>query len=381
MKRPTSYALLVAAAAFALAAACVSRPLPENAENPGGGGTGNFGLAGAGGGTFTPMRKVDMLFVIDDSGDTTLLQQNLLRNFPTMMTTLQNSPQGLPDLRIAVVSSDMGPCYGDGGKQGIFQYTPRGNCTSSGLAPGATFIANNGVVQNYTGNIEDVFACIAALGDDGCGFEHQLAAAARALGADGQAPPEENQGFLRPEAFLFIIVVTNEDDCSAPPGSPLFNGPDTLDAPFGFFASYRCNEFGHLCEGVKPPRVPPSGDVSEVVTLHECHSAEEAGMLIPVATLVAQIRSLKRFPDQQIAVAAIAGPSEPYAVHWLVRNGETSPRAHVEPSCTASDGSTAAPSVRISDWLNAFGANALLFPACATDFAASFQRFGEILPQ
>jgi hypothetical protein len=377
-----SYAV---AAVTLLAAACSERPLPERAAS---GGTGNFGLGGAGGGTFTPTRMVDMLFVVDDSPETTLLQQNLLRNFPTILNTLSNSPAGLPDLRIAVVSTDMGAgdgsiaqCDATGGKNGIFQYTARGACTSTGLAPGATFIANNGVVQNYTGNLADVFTCIARLGEQGCGFEHQLAAAARALGADGQAPPEENQGFLRPEAYLFIIVVTNEDDCSAPPGSSLFELPDALNGPFGFAGNYRCNEFGHLCNGVKPPRIPPSGDASEVVTLHECHSAEEAGMLIPVARLVAQIRSLKRFPDQQIVVTAIAGPAEPYEVHWTIRGNETSPRAHIGHSCTASDGSIADPAVRIADWVSAFGANALFLPACATDFAPAAQRLGDILNQ
>ena len=133
------------AAVAALLAACSDRPLPADAAI---GGTGNFGPGGAGGGTFTPTRKVDMLFVIDDSSEMRLEQDNLIRNFPTIMTTLQNSPAGLPDLRIAVVSTDMGAgdgsvasCDATGGKNGIFQYTARGTCTSTGLAPGATYIS------------------------------------------------------------------------------------------------------------------------------------------------------------------------------------------------------------------------------------------------
>ena len=31
-----------------------------------------------------------------------------------------------------------------------------------------------------------------------------------------------NEGFLRPDAFLAIVAMTNEDDCSAPPDSDLF---------------------------------------------------------------------------------------------------------------------------------------------------------------
>jgi len=379
--------LLAAAAVAALAAACSDRPLPADAAS---GGTGNFGLGGAGGGTFTPTRKVDMLFVIDDSPETTLMQENLVRNFPVLMNTLQNSPQGLPDLRIAVVSTDMGAgdgsiasCDASGGKNGIFQYTARGDCTSTGLAPGATFIANNGVVQNYTGPLADVFACIARLGEQGCSFEHQLAAATRALGADGRAPPEENQGFLRPEAYLFIIVVTNEDDCSAPPGSALFGSTSSgLDSPLGPPVSFRCNEFGHLCNGVKPPRQAPNGDVTSAVTLEGCVSAEDAGMLIPVSKVVEQLRSLKRFPDQQIAVATVAGPPTPYTVKWHAPTSrDTGPWPEMAQSCTASDASWADPAVRLTQWAAAFGNNGASVSVCNTDYAPSFQRFGDILKQ
>src|SRR5262245_42834079 len=69
----------------------------------GGGGTG--GTAGAGG-AFVPTRDVDLLFMIDNSSSTRLLQTNLLNNFPTFITTLQNQTQGLPNIHIAVITSD-----------------------------------------------------------------------------------------------------------------------------------------------------------------------------------------------------------------------------------------------------------------------------------
>ena len=373
------------AVSAAQAAGCNSRPLNAETTDASGGGGGGLGLAGAAGGTFTPTHKVDMLFVVDDSSFTRSLQQNLLRNFPTMITTLRNAPSP-PDLRIAVISTDMGAgdgslggCDADGGKNGIFQFAARGSCTTSGLAPGATYIADTGIVRNYTGNLEDVFACIAELGETGCGFEHQLASMARALGADGKAPPEENQGFLRDEAFLFIVLVTNEDDCSAPPGSGLFDGPDAIDAPLGFLGNYRCNEFGHLCNGVKPPRLPPSGNASDIVTLDGCVSAEDTGMLIPVANVASQIRSLKRYPDDQIVIAAITGPNIPYTVHWVVRPGETAPRTHISASCTSADGSFADPAVRVAQFAQAFGANGLLLSACADNYAPGLQRLAELL--
>ena len=114
-------------------------------------------------------------------------------------------------------------CDRPAASNGIFQYTPRGTCTATGLDTGATFISDIGGVRNYTGRLENVFTCIAALGETGCGFEHQFAAVPRALGADGRPAPAENQGFLRPDAYLAIVLVTNEDDCSASPGVPLYD--------------------------------------------------------------------------------------------------------------------------------------------------------------
>jgi hypothetical protein len=371
-------------------AACSARPLAtDGAGATGGSSGGTFGLAGAGGRTFTPTNKLDLLFVIDDSSETVRLQQNLLRNFPTLIASLRY-PGVVPDLRIAVVSSDMGAgdgsiasCDAHGGKKAIFQNTARGTCAATGLAPGATYIIDTGTVRNYDGPLEDVFACIAMLGESGCGFEHQLAAAARALGADGMAPPQENQGFLRPDALLAIVIVTNEDDCSAPPGSGLFATTDrTLRSTLGPPTNFRCNEFGHLCNGVKPPRLAPNGDAADVVTLDGCVSAEGAGMLTPIASLAAQFRSLKAFPDEQIVIAAIAGPAQPYTIKW--RNPpmtDTGPWPVIAHACTSPDASFADPAVRIGQLAQAFGANGISLSACADNFTPGFDRIGQLLNQ
>src|SRR5262249_59622241 len=106
---------------------------------------------------------------------------------------------------------------------------------------------NEDGVANYTGNINDVFACLAAVGATGCSFQQPLAAVARALGVDGRPMPDESQAFLRPEAFLYVAFVAAEDDCSAS-DSGLFDTAlnPTLDSPLGPPTHFRCNEFGHL---------------------------------------------------------------------------------------------------------------------------------------
>jgi len=374
----------VLAVAVATAAGCGGRPLATDA----GGGAGGSGGSTGSGGTFVPTRKVDMLFVIDDSSSVRLMQDNLNRNFPTFINRLMDPP-GLPDLHIAVVTSDMGAgdgsiasCNSTGGKNGIFQYTPRGSCTTTGLAPGATWLADDGTTKNFTGNLPDVFTCISAVGESGCGFEQELAAATRALGADGKPAPAENQGFLRDDAFLFIAILTDEDDCSAPPGTGLFDTASntTLAAPLGPVTSYRCNEFGHLCNGQKPPRLAPNGDVNAVVTLDGCMSAEGAGMLTPVSTIVSQLRALKAFPDQQIVVSAIAGPATPYQVVWRKSPiTDTGPWPNVGHSCVGADGTFADPAIRIAQWVQSFGSNGLFLPVCSDNFGPSLDRMASLL--
>src|SRR5262249_53687922 len=159
-------------------------------------------------------------------------------------------------------------------------------CTATGLNAGQTFISNVNQQANYTGNIANVFSCIALLGDQGCGFEAPFGSVMRALGADGFAPPAENAGFLRPNAFLTIVMITNEDDCSVPDNSDLFDpGSRFVSDRYGPLASYRCNEYGHLCNGAPPPR-----DMSVTYPAGTCTSAEDMGRLTTVAYTVNQIK-------------------------------------------------------------------------------------------
>jgi hypothetical protein len=46
--------------------------------------------------------------MIDDSSSMTSMQQKLAAQIPGFVTALENLPTGLPDLHIAVISSDMG---------------------------------------------------------------------------------------------------------------------------------------------------------------------------------------------------------------------------------------------------------------------------------
>ena len=362
--------------------ACNARTLDKPVSDPVTVGTGTFQQ--------TINRQIDILFMVDDSPSMLPLQTKLLANFPVLMNQLKALPMGLPDVHIAVVSSDTGPgkfhlpdvnCSyrGDGGQ---FQFQPRGSCTTSPLKPGQTFLqaSNNQAVKNYTGDIADAFTCIAALGDQGCGFEGQLKSVRWAL--DPNNVPDGNQGFLRPQAYLAVVLITNEDDCSVPDDSDLIDPRQTtMSDPLGPFWSYRCNEFGHLCniDGALQP--PPRGPTAN---LQGCVSNETpSGRLTRVGEEVAFLRSLKSDPNNQILVAAITGPETPYAVE-MIPASLTSDRvdaqvASIRHSCVENSGEYADPSVRIHQWVEAFGSNGLQLPICADSFAPALLTMGDRL--
>ena len=321
-------------------------------------------------------RDADILFMVDDSLSMDTMQANLVANFPVLMSTLRAFPGGLPNLHIAVVTSDLGAgpetAYSGctpGGDGGNFHPAAAG-CGG----PTGSFIdeSNNEATKNYPGAIEDAFACIANVGTHGCGFEHQLASPAVALGFRGSIPAA-NTGFLRPDAFLAIAFITNEDDCSAPPDTGLFNTASfatsgTLGSPL-----WRCNEYGHLCGGVAPPR---NGALGTSLTITaDCHS-NEAGMLYPVGGFATFFKSLKADPSM-LFVASIAAPVTPYIIDYRANayvTGDTA--AYIEHSCTRTDGGYADPAVRMKDFVAQFGANGSASSICDSSFAPALTQLG-----
>ncbi len=360
------------------------------------GGTGGSTGGRGGTGVVVSNRNFDLLFLIDDSSSMRLAQANLERSFPAFMTRLRGAPLGLPNIHVAVISSDMGAgdgsvagCNTTGGKQGIFQYTARGTCTATGLQAGFTYISDIAGTRNYTGTLENVFTCIAALGESGCGFEHQFAAVLRSLGADGRAAPAENQGFLRPDAYLGVIMITNEDDCSATSGVPLFDtGSNTnIASQLGPPANFRCSEFGHICDsasglGMHPSRLAPNNNMSAMVGYTNCRSNDNEGYLLSALDVADRLKALKSDPSQVI-VAAITGLATPYTVTWRAPStADTScgaascPWPVIAHSCTATDGSFADPPVRVSDFVGHFGSNGLRFSICG-DIGAAMQSIAD----
>ena len=227
---------------------------------------------------------VDMLVVVDDSISMAEEQEILATAFFPLVNSLINPLPGwqwpsADDVRIAIVTSDMGLSWGgnpyeegDGwpgtnpcsasGENGVFQTYASGSTIDIGhdvipcddsdtqcptgwtcgnfdddigtcQAPGgdgtgqscpdmnATWSETTEAAPNDAMAFE--VACLADQGTGGCGFEQQLQAAAAALSRPDQ------EGFVREESLLAILVVSDESDCSLEDGPAMFATDEIQD--------------------------------------------------------------------------------------------------------------------------------------------------------
>ena len=301
-----------------------------------------------------------------------LAQDKLLRDFPTFMTRLQDPP-GLPNLHLAVISQDMGAgdgsiagCDATGGKQGIFQYTARGTCTTTNLDPGATYIADIAGVRNYTGNAADVFKCIAALGETGCGFEQSVRVApararrGRAGGAGGE-PGVPPTGRVPRHHHAHERGRLLRDPRRAAVRHGVQQQPSSRSSVHR--ATFAATSSGTTATGPIPRRFAPNNDVTTTVTYNSCSSNDSEGYLLSATDTANRIKALKADPSQ-IAVVAIQAPTTPYTVSWKNPSppdtscgAASCPWPVIAHSCTASDGSFGDPGVRTAQLVREFGAH------------------------
>ncbi len=205
------------------------------------------------------IENVDVLFEVDNSNSMAENQANLARNFNTLIDQLVNPPinpmTGRPNnppvksLHVGIISSDLGTpgsvvpscANSDTGDDGLL------NPIKSGLAirthqpwttapPGRrpmrctndpnqypsfltfTSVATPSTPATNATEFRDDFVCNAYLSTGGCGLEQQIESAYRALVVrnprvqTGNTDP--NAGFVRDNAVLAIVMVTDEEDGS-----------------------------------------------------------------------------------------------------------------------------------------------------------------------
>ena len=171
--------------------------------------------------------KVDILFVIDNSGSMMEEQENLIANFEGFIQAIEEyqvgGTGGQLDYHVGVISTgvdhaECAPFFGctpEEEEDGVLQNAPVGNdgdCTP----PPLKYIVGPG------DDVADQFACIAELGVSGFAEEMPLEAIRRGMttgpsaqdGNDDGHIDDENEGFLRSDALFVALIITDEDDQS-----------------------------------------------------------------------------------------------------------------------------------------------------------------------
>jgi hypothetical protein len=335
---------------------------------------------------------LDILFMVDDSSSMTPVQTNLIQNFPALIDVLKTLPAGLPNVRIAVTTSSMGagaftssvpgcmtPDFGRFITQNRSSTScpPTGHlCADAQLGPGASFIESlaGGTVNNFSGDIADVFCCLAQVGSTGCGFEQPLEAVRTALGDPvgdptiGVPPRPGNPGFLRADATLAIVMITDEDDCSVPPDSLLFDPSQSRTTdPLGPLASFRCTEFGIRCSAGRPPRAA-TGPLGGCTSNDDAIGADRLRALVPARFYADYFRRLKAEPDR-VLISAVAGPAEPF----LIFVDSMTQYPTLQHSCSSSNMTFADPAVRLKAILDSAGDRGTFTSICQNNYAGAMQ--------
>jgi hypothetical protein len=373
----------------------------------------------------TLTNKADILFMVDDSSSMLTVQQHLADKFPTFIQALETLPSGLPDVHIGVVTSTLGAgaatgslpqeadsCnHSDGGRLVAAPRAPEAiadpRCATATLNVGQNFISasSNNTIKNFNGAIEDVFACIARVDAVGCGFEHQLQSTRYALGDPmaGITPPAENAGFLRDDAYLAIIWITNEDDCSAPAKSDLFNpnaaATDSDGQPLGPFASFRCTRYGVLCNQQRVPNTATTQALPDCVSYDTRAQTDPLHSLVPSTEFISWLHNIKVVPNHVVG-AVIAAPPTPFQVdleqtpahlNWpeLTHDCETT-SCQTDPRCDPTSpqydvtGRTCDcvfgdPAVRMSEVVGSLGQLGTFVSICQDDYTSAMQTIGNLL--
>ena len=292
---------------------------------------------------------VDVLLVVDYSAGMGYRQQWLARDLDTLVNGLNSLPGG-PNYRIGVVTTDMGvgafanagcSASGDHGELQVPESCPSPQGS-------ARYVQRVGGTVNVSTSVEAAVGCyINALGTSGCGFEQPLKAMKAALG--------QSKGFLRGDAALAVVILANEDDCSAA-SDTLFN-PE--DAALGPYTSYRCFQYGVLCNGQAPPLA--------ATLLAGCVPGQQ-WLLDVQSEYVSFLQGLK--PKGWVSLLALVGPTAKQVT--VVQTNYNPPRYNVKETC--SYGSLEGyPGFRLQQLVAGIGSLAALDYVCNNNYRPALQ--------
>ena len=312
--------------------------------------------------------KLDFLFVVDSSSSMCQEQDNLSRNFSAFAALFDDLGEAA-DYRIAVTSMDMT----QDGPRGRFQASPakaepQPTCNydipnTADCPADLPSILRSGREGNITdsADLEQKFRCMATLGTRGSGIEMGLESMRSALSctgpnaalfgdcctADGEydptCAPMVEPDFLRPDAMLVVVFISDENDCSDPNANPARSrraickyGPGDRDLdgiPDGYRDTTLCADdparcFQNECGDLSAADCQAERCRVDLTNNSQCEWQRD--ILTPVEDYYRFLAGLKPQPERSIVVATIVGERAYTAdgAHML-----TWQQGIIEPSC------------------------------------------------
>lgn len=151
---------------------------------------------------------VDLLFVIDNSPSMSPNIENLVANFPAFIDGIQFDLEADQGYHVGITTTDE-----EFKQDGIdpeceflgtlVEYSDAGYCGP--YAQGANFMTE-------ADDLESTFGCAADLGSGGSGKKIAAEAAMNAVGVTNSLPKGCNPGFIRDDAMLVVVIITDEED-------------------------------------------------------------------------------------------------------------------------------------------------------------------------
>lgn len=149
-------------------------------------------------------KKIDFLFVIDNSGSMADNQAELINSFPDFIFGIQEKLPVLDSIHLGVITTDAyggnpGPCQKLGA---LVTTTPFDWCGP--YTDGYNYMTEND-------DLEMAFTCAADVGTSGSGSEQPVEGTIQALEGFLNSPGQCNDGFNRDDAILVVVIITDED--------------------------------------------------------------------------------------------------------------------------------------------------------------------------
>ncbi|MDC0719882.1 vWA domain-containing protein [Nannocystis bainbridge] len=387
-------------------------------------------------------KDVDILFVIDNSGSMADEQATLSKNFEAFIGVLERKDVDA-NYRIGITTTDAGnplckqaQTTPEGGKLVLsscldrmalgdftfnmddYGYACSDYCKLDDAAltdrmkPTETQYSDGEVaprrwierIEGKTNLPDDVssveaFQCFGPQGVSGCGMESHLESMYLALAQASRADSPTNYGFLRDQAILSVVFITDELDCSYNPefgeifttDKTFWSNPDDPQA-----TSAVCFNAGVKCDGDGP-------------TYTNCRSAnfgvdgtegvsDDQAVLRPLSKYVNFLQTIEDAkkvtqPDQEVLVALIAGVPPGYetkdadVIYEDSSDPEFQDSFGIGAGCTLANAmdpdkpQTAVPPVREREFAEAFqvGEDRNLFSICQDDYSEALRAIAKTL--